>query len=318
MKHKGISGNVYNHAEAGGYLSYFLYPDIKVFIDGRMGILYPYDFSRNEYVLASKYQVFFQPVFSSHSIDYIMAPSDLGWFPLLRTALLSGRFEVVCSDGVYTLLAKTEEPNIFSQVMYREIDLLSQDSVNQMKLELENSDGDLDGIQHLILELYELWLKHGSRALNTPDLAQYYSLPILTRCAIRLADIDGNHQLGLALLKRLKRLGENDYLYLIRFHLLGGNIQQANNCIRTVERYFKTKDLFIKTEALAEELQFYQKCIDFLKSHEKNAIERLKSLCKSRTYYSLFLDHLKREQEKRVQQETSLYDMNTNSSQAPK
>ncbi|PIE02110.1 MAG: hypothetical protein CSA81_09000 [Acidobacteria bacterium] len=300
MKHKGISGNVYNHAEAGGYLSYFLYPDVKVFIDGRMGILYPYDFSRNEYILASNYPERFQPLLANYSFDYILAPNDLAWCSLLRTALLSGRFELVCSDIGYTFLAKTEKPNKLSQVLYRETDLLTAETVEQMKLDLENSDGDLDGIQELILQFYDLYLKQGSQALSSPQMTPYYIYPILTRCAIRLADRDGNHQLGLALLKRLPRLGENDYLYLIRFHLLAGNIEQAEDCIRVLEQYYKTNELFIKTETLAEELQIYLKSIDFLKSPETIPFEALETMCQGTAYNQSWLDHLKREKEKRA------------------
>ncbi|MCU7835949.1 MAG: hypothetical protein KZQ83_11955 [gamma proteobacterium symbiont of Taylorina sp.] len=47
LKENGDGGNIFNQIQIGGYLSYILSPNYKVFIDGRTNILYPIEFARH-------------------------------------------------------------------------------------------------------------------------------------------------------------------------------------------------------------------------------------------------------------------------------
>ncbi len=75
MKNKGINGRLFNEYHLGGYLLYKLAPDSKVYIDGRTGILYPLDFSK-QYFEGKKTAAGMADIFREYDVEYAILANE--------------------------------------------------------------------------------------------------------------------------------------------------------------------------------------------------------------------------------------------------
>jgi len=96
-----ISGKMFNEYGDGGYLIYRLYPQQKVFIDGRAD-MYGDDFM-NEYLAIINGAAQWQENFEKHSIDYAVLPRDV---PLRQLLLAVGTFKLVYDDERRSILLR--------------------------------------------------------------------------------------------------------------------------------------------------------------------------------------------------------------------
>jgi len=101
IKSTGISGHMFNSYNFGGYLIYRLYPDQKVFIDGRAD-MYGDDFV-NEYMKIAKVQPGWEMAFDKYDIDYVITGLNEPLSQLLR---VRGDFRLVYADGHHSVLVR--------------------------------------------------------------------------------------------------------------------------------------------------------------------------------------------------------------------
>jgi len=101
VRNAGITGHMFNSYNYGGYLIYRLYPDQKVFIDGRAD-MYGDDFV-NEYVKIAKVQPGWEQAFDKYNIDYVITGINE---PLPQLLRVRGDFRLVYADGHHSVLVR--------------------------------------------------------------------------------------------------------------------------------------------------------------------------------------------------------------------
>jgi len=101
IKSAGITGHMFNSYNFGGYLIYRLYPDQKVFIDGRAD-LYG-DAFVNEYIRITKLQPGWEQAFDKYDIDYVVTGISEPLSQLLR---VRGDFRLVYADEHHSVLVR--------------------------------------------------------------------------------------------------------------------------------------------------------------------------------------------------------------------
>lgn len=103
IKSTGINGRMFNSYNFGGYLIYRLYPEQKVFIDGRAD-MYGDDFV-NEYVKIAKVQPGWEKAFDKYNIDYVIIGLNE---PLTQLLRVRGDFRLVYADDHHAVLVRNE------------------------------------------------------------------------------------------------------------------------------------------------------------------------------------------------------------------
>jgi len=101
IKRAGITGHMFNSYNFGGYLIYRLYPDQKVFIDGRADMYG--DHFVNEYVKIAKVQPGWEQAFDKYNIDYVITGLNEPLSQLLR---MRGDFRLVYADAHHSVLVR--------------------------------------------------------------------------------------------------------------------------------------------------------------------------------------------------------------------
>ena len=76
-------GRIFNRMRHGGYLLHRLSPEFKVYIDGRLNILYPADFAREfDAMYHAENNTSIAEAVSKYDIDFAIYPLRYAWFPL--------------------------------------------------------------------------------------------------------------------------------------------------------------------------------------------------------------------------------------------
>ncbi len=101
IEENNISGRLFNTYGYGGYLIYRLFPEQKVFIDGRAD-MYGDEFI-TEYTQIAKGSSQWQKSFDKYAIDYIICKNNT---PLRQLVLLRGDFKLVYEDEYHSVLLK--------------------------------------------------------------------------------------------------------------------------------------------------------------------------------------------------------------------
>ena len=104
IKQVGITGRMFTTYHYGGYLIYRLYPEQKVFIDGRAD-MYGDAFIK-EYIDINSGKANWKPLFDKYKIDYVLVQRDT---PLRQILLARGDFKLVYDDETNSVLVR-EEP----------------------------------------------------------------------------------------------------------------------------------------------------------------------------------------------------------------
>ncbi len=108
----GINGRMLNTYHYGGYLIQWLYPNQKVFIDGRAD-MYGDKFLQ-EYITISSGGAEWEEKFEKYKIDYVVSAHDA---PLVQLLTMRGDFKLVYKDEVNSVLLK-DDPK-FAQIIAR-------------------------------------------------------------------------------------------------------------------------------------------------------------------------------------------------------
>jgi hypothetical protein len=103
LKREQLQGRMLNDYGSGGYLVWELYPQVKVFIDGRAG-LYGNDFVKT-YFAAAAGGPSWRRLMDEWQFDYALLPVAL---PLTELLLAEGRFEERYRDGKFIVLQRPE------------------------------------------------------------------------------------------------------------------------------------------------------------------------------------------------------------------
>jgi len=111
MKKNKSGGNIYNEIGEGGYILYQLSPDFKVYWDGRINMLYPFEFV-NKLVKANKsYPVLFRKIENLYSIDYIILKNNPKTYFIITE---NNRFKLDFIGEYYSLYSKDKNNLNFS------------------------------------------------------------------------------------------------------------------------------------------------------------------------------------------------------------
>lgn len=105
IKETGISGNVLNSYQYGGYLINQLYPQSRVFIDGRAD-LYGDKFFQNHQTIINARQGW-KDLFAMYPIDYLLCENSA---PILWHLKQQGEFVQVYRDEYNTIMVRKEGP----------------------------------------------------------------------------------------------------------------------------------------------------------------------------------------------------------------
>ncbi|WP_157819273.1 hypothetical protein [Mariprofundus aestuarium] len=97
----GLSGRMFNTYHFGGYLIYRLYPDQRVFIDGRADMYG--DAFLKEYRKIYYGEIGWEKVFEKFAIDYVVCERDA---PIRQLLMLRGDFRLVYDDEKNSVLVK--------------------------------------------------------------------------------------------------------------------------------------------------------------------------------------------------------------------
>jgi hypothetical protein len=97
----GISGNMFNTYSFGGYILYRLYPEQRVFIDGRAD-MYGDEFIKKYHKIYTG-QAGWEELLNKHKIDYVVCERDAAIRQLL---LARGDFSLVHDDANNSVLVK--------------------------------------------------------------------------------------------------------------------------------------------------------------------------------------------------------------------
>ncbi|MDX8405475.1 MAG: hypothetical protein R8K50_04915 [Mariprofundus sp.] len=97
----GLTGHMFNTYRFGGYLIYRLYPEQRVFIDGRAD-MYGDDFFQ-QYIKINSGQADWEKLFNKYAIDYVICERDAAIRQLL---ILRSDFRLVYDDDNNSVLVK--------------------------------------------------------------------------------------------------------------------------------------------------------------------------------------------------------------------
>jgi hypothetical protein len=101
---EGITGRMFNTYHYGGYLIYRLYPNQRVFIDGRAD-MYGDAFIKDALAIYQGGSEW-KRRFDRYGIDYVICESEA---PLRQLLLQEGSFRLVFDDGMHSVLLRDIE-----------------------------------------------------------------------------------------------------------------------------------------------------------------------------------------------------------------
>ncbi len=106
IKQHRPAGNMYSHDQFGGYLIYSLYPESRVFVDGRS------DFYRQGTVLDDMDKIAFvrpqwQELLDKYAVDWMVLKRKE---PLALIAVMSGKWAIIHDDPVAQVLMRKDTP----------------------------------------------------------------------------------------------------------------------------------------------------------------------------------------------------------------
>ncbi len=97
LKQEKIKGRIYNPYYMGGFLGYNLYPDVKIFIDGRFEH-YTEEVNRDYYLIMNPSTDFFD-LLKKYKIEIFFVPKEPEWEKLL-SFLIHAKFKRIYSDNL--------------------------------------------------------------------------------------------------------------------------------------------------------------------------------------------------------------------------
>lgn len=104
IKENEITGNILNQYSKGGYLIFKLYPESKVFIDGRADLYGDKFFNIHQTIINARKG--WRELISRYDIDYVLLPNDS---PVLCPLNGSDEFKLVYRDEIYSVLVRNTE-----------------------------------------------------------------------------------------------------------------------------------------------------------------------------------------------------------------
>ncbi len=104
IEREGIEGRMFNTYHYGGYLIHRLYPQQRVFIDGRAD-MYGDAFIRQALAIYQGSSEW-KSLFDRHAVDYVICESEA---PLRQLLLQAGTFRLVYDDGMHSVLLRDIE-----------------------------------------------------------------------------------------------------------------------------------------------------------------------------------------------------------------
>jgi hypothetical protein len=197
ISRRNYSGNVFNEYGIGGFLINELSPRLKVYIDGRTQILYPFGFMEH-YANTRRDPTLLREETDRRHIDYVIAPH--GAAPLLDTALRSGVFGLVYSGQSHTFLSRRLRPFPNSEMLLTRPECAAQTDLATLLKELHAARQDMHdrSLLRLALELVTGYLSADDRKafLFNPPKA-LFSDRRLARLAGHLSRQEGLYELAL-------------------------------------------------------------------------------------------------------------------------
>lgn len=174
VSRSNFSGKVFNEFGTGGYLINELAPQVRVYIDGRTQILYPFSFMEH-YIAVRSDPALLREEAERRDIDYVIASH--GAAPLLDTALRSGVFGVVYSGQSHTFLSKRLRPFPGSEILLTRPECAAQLDLATLLKELHATRRDMHdrSLLRLALELVTGYLAADDRKafLSNPHKALF-------------------------------------------------------------------------------------------------------------------------------------------------
>ena len=138
---QGYAGNVINHYNVGGFLVYSLYPEVRISIDGRTGILYDYDFFVEQKHWLQNEEALKQAA-EKHDVNYLIVDNSLAYS---RVAHDSGIFQLDYVDTYYSLYVRDQGNFPLSSYVYNRPYCWQDKLVSDIRKELDTSR-ELDGM----------------------------------------------------------------------------------------------------------------------------------------------------------------------------
>ncbi len=291
MKSERLFGNTLADYSTGGYVLQKLAPNVRVFIDGRLNILYPPDFFEFYYQLRQGLEPF-NRAHELYPIQQILTTSNwrLG-YRLIQTAVRSRRYSVAYDDGAYSLLRQRAGNFAFSSDVHADPRCWNTRQINSISNERALTEvRQLPG-NSLIVG----FLKFAQDYDDSNDPGAFFQKPenwwnrnsIVARLAIYLTTMGGLYEQSMPFFNPLLRWNDpHDRLYLIHSLIRLGKPDEAVGFFaNTVNVPVEPKDLMEMYYALGMEL--FE--LGMLPENERQLLEAQKSEL-SLVGYATFLD----------------------------
>ncbi len=135
IKKLNLKGKMLNDMPVGGFLLFHLWPDVKIAIDGRINILYPFHFLEY-HKLAGENMVAFKAFMEEYDFDYIYSSNTALFGNFIYLGLASGKYKIKYQDKGITLLSREESPLRASAVAYVNPDCIYKSDIPQIDREI--------------------------------------------------------------------------------------------------------------------------------------------------------------------------------------
>ncbi len=220
MKEEQLYGHTLADYNIGGYVLYRLAPDVKVFIDGRTNILYPFGFFESYYQARYRLRQF-NRLHDLFRIDQILTVSD--WYTgsrLIQTAIRSRQYRIAYDDGRFSLLRRGKGHFAFSSDLHADSRCWPQRKNGEIGIELGLAEKRQLPERSKVLGLLKFAqvLEHAAdigAVLEQPQ-AWWGDHPSVLRLAVYLATVNGLFDQSLAYFGPLLDWNDaHDRLYLV-------------------------------------------------------------------------------------------------------
>lgn len=233
LNSNGSGGNIFNQFRYGGYLTYALGSNYKIFIDGRTNILYPVEHLEKYDVLLHNPSLF-KDFFLDSNIRYIFYSLD----PYIYSYFLkTGGFQMDYFDSNFMLLSRTNphfpvtgllklKPACWTSEMKDDIHI----EIDRLKL-ISHSNNELTNI----LEFLNSYFSYNNRTDYLQQLIieniHYYSI---IRIATYMAIEQNEKVIAINLLGKIKKRIIQDFLLAAHLNSELDNIDASLRVIRLI------------------------------------------------------------------------------------
>ncbi|GEM_PF-1973473 len=246
IKAKNIQGNMFNHYNQGYFLSHMLYPQVKIFIDGRPVILFnpAFFFVYSTGVSGERFDV----LENSYRFDMVLIDREA---PLFRTLLKSTRWKLVYAERVCGLFMRprvelTDLQSLKVNWVSGEVFPMKDEERKKCiafieKMQRESGENSL--LLYVLSQLY--WMDdRKDEALATLERARIYDPDFLltyTRGCEYLLELSRNRD-ALSIITRASWIYPEQPLVLLRQSKccsLLGNERKAYDLMERYMRYYR-------------------------------------------------------------------------------